>query len=409
MTSSIDTACPHCDPSVTDRNHIPEKIGIYVVTPVMSVLSPLHRTVSRFPTLKRMTEKAFFVPAFRFALLLKLLKETEIEDTDSTIYNRTLVVVREAKKRGIRIRVVRLFGHATHHFSIENKKGKRYFESLPLFSPQTVSPLDVDDKAKLKELLLAAHMPCPKGRVFKDYDSALAYVHADVGFPVVVKPRCGSLSKHVSADVRDSRALFDAIQIVRMISREFIVEEHIPGKVHRVTVVEGQVVASCWREPSNVVGDGTHTIRELITEKNQDIRRGAKQERNYTLHRIETGVKTITMLTSQQMSLDTVPEEGKKIYLHDKVVLASGADIHDNTEDIHPENIRLFNDISRLCGVPLIGIDCIADDLSVPYSQQQFGVIEVNSHPYIDMHHVPSTGKERNVAGAILDLYLAQQ
>lgn len=408
MSNAAETSCPHCDPTVVGKDHIPEKIGMHLIAPMMRTLDPLMTLLSMFPRTKSMTEQALFIPTFRLALAIKLAREEAVQDTQAEIYNRTLVVAQEAKNRGLRINVVKVLGLTTHHFSIETPGGKRYFERLPLPFSGAVLPIDVDDKSQLKDLLLAHHLPTPKGEVFRDVDTALEYVRAHIGFPVVVKPRSGSLSKHVSSPVRNPQELSIAIAIARMITREFIVEEYVPGKVHRVTMVDGVLVASCWREPANIVGDGEHTIRELIARKNQDPRRGGPNERNYTLHKILTGKKTEEMLSAQGVHFESIPQQGEKISVHDKVVLAAGADIHDNTEELHPVNIRLFTEVARLCGVPLIGIDCIAADLSIPYTEQPFGIIEVNSHPYIDMHHVPSTGKVRNVAGALLDLYLAQ-
>ena len=70
---------------------------------------------------------------------------------------------------------------------------------------------------------------------------------------------------------------------------------------------------------------------------------------------------------------------------------------------MHPENKILFKKVYELCKAPLIGIDFITKDISIPYYEQKCAIIEVNSLPYIDMHHYPVTGKERNVAGRILD------
>ena len=109
------------------------------------------------------------------------------------------------------------------------------------------------------------------------------------------------------------------------------------------------------------------------------------------------------MLKSRGLTLKSVLPKNKKVYLHDKVVLACGADIHDRTDDVHPDNKQLFLRLSQILGTPIVGIDFICRDVSKPYSEQQCAIIEANSLPYIDMHHFPVSGKPRDVAGRIVD------
>lgn len=131
-------------------------------------------------------------------------------------------------------------------------------------------------------------------------------------------------------------------------------------------------------------------------------------QKNFSLHKIVPSEKTKSLLAVQNLNYDSVPVQGQKIYLHDKVILACGADIHDNTDKLHPENKVLFQKVYELCGAPLVGIDFIAAVISKPFHEQNCAVLEVNSLPYIDMHHYPTTGKERNVAGYILDYYISR-
>lgn len=190
MSNAAETSCPHCDPTVVGKDHIPEKIGMHLIAPMMRTLDPLMTLLSMFPRTKSMTEQALFIPTFRLALAIKLAREEAVQDTQAEIYNRTLVVAQEAKNRGLRINVVKVLGLTTHHFSIETPGGKRYFERLPLPFSGAVLPIDVDDKSQLKDLLLAHHLPTPKGEVFRDVDTALEYVRAHIGFPVVVSAQC---------------------------------------------------------------------------------------------------------------------------------------------------------------------------------------------------------------------------
>ncbi len=395
--------CLHCDPYPNRASHLSEKFENLLFPIITICFAPFERLLHKFPRFNIAMNKAIFGSFFRILLLFKILREVEAHDSDEELCNRSLVVVREAKKRGIRIKALKFFGMSTNHFSIEINGAKKFFECLPHLTTDRISSVDFDDKGKLKELLQKQNVPHPPGRVFQNYSSALRYVQDSIGFPVVVKPRSGSLSKHTTCNIKTENHLQDAIKIAKIICKEFMVEKFIEGDVHRITVVNGDVVASCLRESPNVVGDGKRTIRELIEIKNQNPIRGLNHQKNFTLHKIMVSARTNFLLSSQNLNLGSVPPNGQKVYLHDKVILACGADVHDTTDKIHPENKVLCKKVYELCNAPLIGIDFITKDISVPHYEQKCAVIEVNSLPYIDMHHYPITGKERNVAGHILD------
>ena len=406
MFTQYKKLCLHCDPYPNNSTHISEKLEI-LLSPVTVLFSPLERMLQKFPKFHATMNKILLGGFFKTLLTLKILKEVEAQDADEGLYNRTLVVVREAWKRGIKIKSLKFFGKATNHFSIETNGVKKYFEGLPHLVVENISLVDFDDKGKLKELLQKERLPHPQGSVFRNYSSALQYVKEVIGFPVVVKPRSGSLSKHTTCNIKTEHQLQEAVRIARVISKEFVVEEFIEGSVHRITVINGNVAASCLREPPNVIGDGKHTIQELINIKNQNPIRGMNHQKNFTLHKITISEKTNSLLGAQNLNLNSILSTGQKIYLHDKVILACGADIHDTTDEIHPENKTMFQKVYELCGAPLMGIDFITSDISKPHYEQKCAVIEVNSLPYIDMHHYPVTGKVRNVARHILDYYIS--
>ena len=219
----------------------------------------------------------------------------------------------------------------------------------------------------------------------------------------MVKPKLGSLSKHITCNIQNEADLKKAIHIAQIINPEFIVEKFIEGDVHRVTLVDHKMAGCCLREAPNVIGDGMHTITELIGIKTS-IRGAGKLIRKILPCIKSAQTKTQSLfLAKQGLALETVLPPGTKAYLHSKIILKGGADIHDKTDEIHPDNIALFQKISRLCDTPLVGLDFICQDISPAHHQQKCAVLEANSLPYIDMHHYPVTGQPRNVAGLIMD------
>ena len=60
--------------------------------------------------------------------------------------------------------------------------------------------------------------------------------------------------------------------------------------------------------------------------------------------------------------------------------------------------------IGRLVGLDVIGIDLLAETLSVPLEQQSAGVVEVNAGPGFRMHMAPTHGTPRPVGEHIVDM-----
>ena len=378
--------------------------------PAKRIFLPAKRLLeSKFPKLLPRVHRIILYNLFKALLAVRILKEADISDRDETLPNRTLVVAREAAERGISVKSLKFLGkESTNFFSIKIKNKKILFEVLPTEDIAKISKIDFDDKDKFKQILKSDNLPHAEGECFHNAKKALLYAKK-IGFPLAVKPKLSSLSKHITCNIQNEADLKKAIHIAQIINPEFIVEKFIKGDVHRVTLVGHKVAAGCMREAPNVIGDGMHTITELIGIKNEHPWRGEAHQKNFTLHKISADENTKSFLAKQGLALETVLPPGTKAYLHSKIILKGGADIHDKTDEIHPDNIALFQKISRLCGAPLVGLDIICQDISLPYHQQECAVLEANSLPYVDMHHYPVTGKPRNVAGLVMDYVLGDK
>ena len=65
-----------------------------------------------------------------------------------------------------------------------------------------------------------------------------------------------------------------AYEAARQESESILVEKFAPGHDYRLLVVGERVVAAARREPAQVLGDGMHTVAQLIEQANADPRRG---------------------------------------------------------------------------------------------------------------------------------------
>ena len=103
-----------------------------------------------------------------------------------------------------------------------------------------------------------------------------------IGFPVVLKPLDGNHGRGVSINLKTDEEVEYGFKKAAEHGRTIIVESYIEGFDHRLLVVNGELVAAAKREPGHVVGDGKHSIAELVDIVNEDPRRGVGHEKVLT-------------------------------------------------------------------------------------------------------------------------------
>jgi cyanophycin synthetase len=104
-------------------------------------------------------------------------------------------------------------------------------------------------------------------------------------------------------------------------------------------------------------------------------------------------------MTQQGIKPRTVPERGRVFRVgHDN----QGHAI-DVTGMIHRSLREALNRVGHLFAVPVLGVDLIVRDLSAPLDFVHDAIIEVNPAPGFAQHERTHQGRQRNLAGLILD------
>lgn len=393
--------CVHCEPLIEKHSWLSRVVLVYFA----GFANLFVGVVGVFftPFLKKFygLEKKFAHAFIRVMSKLRVIKVAPITNTEE-IQGRSLTIVEEAKKRGYTVNLVKFFNRHFNTFQLNFKNKSLFFNVLPSADFERNNIIDFSDKYLFKLLLESNNFPHTQGESFRRLNTGLSYGNK-LGYPLVVKPRFGSLSKHTSVGIRSENELKDAIKTVKIITDEFIVERYVKGKDYRVAVVENKMVACAFREPPNVIGDGSSTIEQLIMVKNNDPFRGTYHQKNFTLKKINITPRVEKLLMQKNYTVKSIPSADEKIYLDTKVVLSGGSDIHDVTDMVHGANVKLLEKLSMVLETSLVGFDIITPDISKPYYDTTFVVIEANSAPYIDMHHFPTSGSPRNVAARIID------
>jgi D-alanine-D-alanine ligase-like ATP-grasp enzyme len=344
------------------------------------------------------------IPLFKFLHFTRISKIVTHSKDEAD--GRSKCFWEEAERRGIEMYKFHFINssHVTKGVFVANINGKKIiFDTLPRPGGNHSPSIEwMDDKAVMREKFKAAGLAIARGGCASSFKEALEIFNS-IGGEVIVKPRTGSRSRHTTTYITTPEALKIAYDKAKQLSPWVVVEEQLRGLVFRVTLIGGKVIAIMRREPPYVVGDGVRTLQELINEENKHPAR-----KGPVFHEIVLDEEGWGELKRQNLTMESVPEKGRFVALGQKIGRGSGGSTSDATENVHPENIKLFEKIGAYLQDPLVGVDFIIEDMARPWQEQMpCGVIECNSLPFIDLHHFPMRGEVKNTASALWDYVLS--
>ncbi len=309
----------------------------------------------------------------------------------------TANIVEEAQKRGIPY--IRLNNQSLIQlgYGINQKR----FRATIAGSTSCIAVDIAGDKEETKNLLGAAEIPVPKGRIVYYDDTAQDAVDA-VGFPCVIKPINGNHGKGITTNIINIEQAEKALAAAREYGRSVICEKYISGFDFRVLVINYKFICAALRTPASIIGDGEHSIQWLVDETNKDSRRGYGHEK--VLTQIKVDSFTQKMLDDKGFTLETIPAKEELVLLKPTANLSTGGTSTDVTDEVHPVNIFLAERIAKIIGLDICGIDIMATDLKTSLFENRGAVLEVNAAPGFRMHVEPSEGIPRNVAEHVVDM-----
>lgn len=255
-----------------------------------------------------------------------------------------------------------------------------------------------NDKHKTKQMLEKAKITVPRGKLVNLADSQESIIEyaLSIGYPLVLKPLSENTGKGVYTNIKSETELVDALKAIKKMGHnEAIIEEQVDGTEYRVLVLGERVLAAVKREPANIIGNGKSTIEELIEIKNKTKDDNPNLYNRHII--IDKEVKET--LAEKGYSLNSIPFEGEKVYLRNKVTL--DGDPLDATDDLpHIAKEVSIQAVKAITGLDLCGLDIIVNSNNTSVT-----VIEMNTRPMLGLHVFPFEGIPRDVISPIIDHY----
>ncbi|MGG4108921.1 bifunctional glutamate--cysteine ligase GshA/glutathione synthetase GshB [Paenibacillus lautus] len=314
----------------------------------------------------------------------------------------TQLLLKAAVKRGIRFKWMDrdenfvLLSEGTH------KEYVKQATKTSLDSYSTV--LIMENKVVTKEVLKQHGIRVPSGEAFQSLDEAMSTYETYRGTPIVIKPKSTNFGLGITIFNQDySREdMKKAFEIAFTHDQTVLLEEFMTGKEYRFLVMGDQVVGVLHRVPANVVGDGIHTIEQLVHEKNKDPLRGKGYKT--PLEKIQLGEAEEMFLKNHAMGWNDIPQLGEVIYLRENSNISTGGDSIDFTDEMPNSYKELAIQSAKAAGATICGVDMMIDSLEEEATDTNYSIIEINFNPAIHIHCYPYIGKNRKANEKILDL-----
>lgn len=241
-----------------------------------------------------------------------------------------------------------------------------------------VGSLVSNSKTISKAFMQSLGMPTPRS-VQVTVAADLPAAADSIGWPCVVKPLDLDGGRGVTAGVTSLAELESAFARARgFTNRPVMVEAFVPGIDHRLTVIDGSLVATTRREASAVTGDGVRTVRQLLDELN--LGRSSNIVASRYHYPIAVDAILVEHLARQGLGPDAVPEVGRRVTLRSNANLSTGG-VCVNVEDTHPQVRAMAETLAAALELNAIGLDYITPDISQPPAAAGGAFIEFNATP----------------------------
>jgi len=214
----------------------------------------------------------------------------------------------------------------------------------------------------------------------QDLDAARQYAKV-LGYPVIVKPNSKSQGMGVEKVYHDDELSIAMKYIFNEIKdRVAVVQQFVEGDDYRIVTLDNEVIAAYRRLPLSVVGDGIHSIMQLLQIKQETFNAIGRD----TVIKLDDP-KVHRRLQRLDLKYEDVPSKNESIRLLDNANLSTGGDAIDVTDIIHPSYKEMAVKLAHDMGLRYSGVDIIT---KVPVEEpvSNYSVIEINAAPGLDYY-----------------------
>lgn len=316
----------------------------------------------------------------------------------------TQILIREALNRNIKVEIM---DRKENFIKLQKGKNIQYVKQATKTSLDSyITFLIMENKHVTKSILKTSSINVPEGNIYYSRDRAIEDFNKYKEIDIVIKPNNTNFGKGVAilkkTLMQNKEVYMESVNKAFYYDNSIIIEEYMEGREFRFLVIGNEVPAILHRIPANVIGDGGHTIKELIDIKNKDPIRGKGYKT--PLEKLEAGNAEKLFLKEKNLDFSFIPEKGEQVFLRRNSNISTGGDSIDFTDEIINPYKEIAVKASQAVGAKICGADIIIKDINVPPSPDNYSIIELNFNPALHIHNFPYKGNNRNVGKKVLNL-----
>lgn len=263
---------------------------------------------------------------------------------------------------------------------------------------------DAEHKSTAYTIMEKNGVPVPKFKEFNYETSSIEEMcefGESIGYPLVVKPTDMGGGNGVFTNINTREDLIGALSTVKNEfnkDNEVMIEKYFEGGIdYRFYVIEKNVIAVSKNYSSNVIGDGSSNLEELIYERNKEIRISSSTRSRVI--RIDDNM--IDFLKESSKDLSYVPEKGERVFLREHGTYLGKRLAVACTESV-PSKFKQYA-VDALNSFP--GLYSGSIDMIINEEKDEGIVNEINTRGEIQMHVLPLEGQAIDVPKYLLDYY----
>lgn len=253
-----------------------------------------------------------------------------------------------------------------------------------------INVLISDDKILAAIFAKKAGLNLPESLLLKDQAQANEFLQRYA--PIVVKPIDSAHGQGVSVGIKDADSLQAALPRARRYSKNILLQQQVNGLDLRLVFIGQAYTAAAIRKPAEVVGDGTHSLGQLIGIENNSGWRAP----NYLLPINNIDEEAARVFLGK--TIDRIASKDEVVQVVGTANIGTGGYSIDVTDELPKFIIDQAQKLVQMLDMSICGVDFIWDQ---QVNKAYF--IELNANPSFGLHVYPAKGKSRPLAKIFLD------
>jgi len=248
-----------------------------------------------------------------------------------------------------------------------------------------ISTTNAKNKIITSNILSSNNIPIPKFVEINLSDNIENIINLlkknNINYPIVMKPINGTFGKDVYTNIDNKDELMETIRTMQLLKKynNVMIEEQIEGDCYRIFVFNKRVIDVIKREKPFIIGDNTHTVKELIEKRNDE---------NIKMNLLPIKNVSELLISKQGYNMNSILPTNKKIIISNVINMHNGARISRiPIDNIPKKNIDLFIKVNDVMNINCSGIDYLSEDIEIPYDKNNSKILEVNGTPDTEIHN----------------------